>query len=144
MTTKSYSEMIKLKTFDERFEYLKLDGVVGEMTFNGNRYLNQVFYKSPEWKRVRRLVIIRDNGFVLGSEEYPFYDGEPVLVHHINPITISDIQNRSYKLLDPENLVCTNKRVHDALHYGFVETIIKPTEEIERTMNDHIPWRKNI
>ena len=75
MTTKSYSEMIKLKTFDERIEYLKLDGVVGEMTFNGNRYLNQVFYKSPEWKRVRRLVIIRDNGFVLGSEEYPFYDG---------------------------------------------------------------------
>lgn len=136
--SKSYSELIKLETYEERLKYLKLDGAVAAETFGYDRYLNQVFYKSPEWKSVRNEVIVRDNACDLGIMDRDIYSH--IIVHHINPITPNDIHNKSAKLLDPENLICTTKRTHDGIHYGN-ETVMfaGPTE---RSQNDTIPWRE--
>lgn len=135
---KSYSELIKLQTYEERIEYLKLDGKVAAETFGYDRYLNQVFYKTKEWKSVRNEVIVRDNACDLGILDREICG--QVLVHHINPITPNDIKNRSAKLLDPENLICTTKRTHDGIHYG--NTTILSTGPTERSQNDTIPWRE--
>lgn len=134
---KTYSELITIPTFEERFEYLKLDGQVGVETFGFNRYLNQAFYKSDEWLSIRDYVITRDNGCDLGMEGYEIYGR--ILIHHINPITKDDIIQRSRNLLDPENLITTVKRTHDAIHYGDSNLLMKAP--IERRKNDTCPWR---
>lgn len=140
MMTKSYSEMIKLPTFEERFQYLKLDGFVGDATFGFNRYLNQIFYKSPEWRRLRHDIIVRDNACDLAVEgrEIQYHGG--ILIHHINPITLDDIDKRSYILFDPDNLVVVTQRTHNAIHYGDESVLIK--DYVERRPNDTCPWRK--
>lgn len=135
---RTYSDLKQLRTFEERYEYLKLDGQVGADTFGFDRYLNQVFYKSPEWRSVRNEVIVRDNGCDLGIEGREIHT--KILVHHMNPISKEDILERSDILLNPEYLITTVKRTHDAIHYGDADTLIK--DPIERTANDTCPWRK--
>lgn len=140
MRIKTYSELIKLKTFEERFEYLKLnDGRVGEDTFGHLRYLNQQFYKTTLWKHIKRNLIIRDNGCDLGVEGYEI-EGRSVYVHHLNPITKNDIINRTEYLTNPEFLICTTFETHQAIHYGDISLLI--TSPIVRTRNDTCPWRK--
>lgn len=135
--TKTYSELIKLKTFKERYEYLRLDGLIGEETFGFDRYMNQKFYKSKEWKRIRDQVIVRDNGCDLGVEGYEI--GGRILIHHMNPILLKDIQTLSEFLLNPEYLICTTLDTHNAIHYGDSNLLV--IEPIERTKNDTCPWR---
>ena len=137
MSIKTYSELITLPTYEERFNYLKLEGVVGEMTFGFDRYLNQKLYTSQEWKTVRNQVIVRDNGCDLACEGYEIYG--KILIHHINPITVEDIINRNPIIFDLENLISTTHNTHNAIHYGDENLLIK--EPIERTKNDTIPWR---
>lgn len=137
MSIRTYSELIKIPKFKDRFEYLQLDGKVGEETFGFDRYLNQIFYKSPEWKAVRDFVIIRDQGCDLAMEGHEIFGR--IMVHHMNPIRIEDIVNRSKYLLDPEYLICTIKNTHDAIHYG--DGSLLTTGPIERTKNDTCPWR---
>jgi hypothetical protein len=129
---------MKLSTFEERYEYLKLGGAVGEETFGFDRYLNQIFYKSDEWKSIRSYVITRDNGCDLGVSDREIR-GDKILVHHMNPITKEDIINRSDILLNPEYLITTVKNTHDAIHYGDSELLYQGP--IERTKNDTCPWR---
>lgn len=136
---KTYSELILLPTFEERFEYLKLDGKVGEETFGFDRYLNQMFYqRDPEWKKIRDYVIIRDNGCDLGMLDREIRD--KILVHHMNPVKKYDLMIRSRLLLDPEYLICTTKNTHDAIHYGDESILIK--NPVERRPNDTCPWRR--
>ena len=113
---RTYYELIKLKTFKDRFEYLKLDGIVGEETFGFDRYMNQIFYKSREWTSVRRAVIIRDNGCDLGVEGYEIHG--KILIHHMNPINLSDIVHKTDELLNPDYLITTVLSTHNAIHYG--------------------------
>lgn len=135
---KTYSELIKLDTFEERYRYLKIGGKVGEDTFGFDRYLNQIFYKSKEWLAVRDYVIARDSGCDLGIPDREIkYD--KILVHHMNPITKEDILNRSNGLLDPEYLITTVKNTHDAIHYGDEDLLYK--DPIERFKNDTCPWK---
>lgn len=134
---KTYSEMLTYQTFEDRFNYLKLDGHIGIDTFGFDRYLNQTFYKSQEWKRFRRDIIVRDNGCDLAFEEYEIYG--IILIHHLNPITKEDILNRSSCLMDPENVVCVSKRIHNAIHYGDEKQLYSgPTI---RRPNDTCPWK---
>lgn len=136
---RTYSELITIPTFEERYEYLRLDGRVGEETFGFDRYLNQAFYqRSQEWKRIRDFVIIRDNGCDLGIEGREIRG--KILVHHMNPITKDDILKQSKFLLDPEYLICTLKSTHDAIHYGDENLLM--TGPVERKPNDTCPWRK--
>ena len=139
MNIKTYSELITFPTFEERYRYLKLDGVVGEDTFGFDRYLNQEFYqRDQEWKRIRDFIIIRDQGCDLGVEGREIRG--KILVHHMNPITKDDILKRSEFLLNPEYLICTLKSTHDAIHYGDENLLMKGP--IERKPNDTCPWRK--
>lgn len=138
MSIRTYSELITIPTFNERFEYLRLDGKVGEETFGFDRYLNQSFYKSPEWLSVRDFVIIRDGGCDLAMEGHEIFG--KILVHHMNPISMEDIIHRTKYLLDPEYLICTIKNTHDAIHYGDGSLLL--TGPIERTKNDTCPWRR--
>ena len=135
---RTYSELITLPTFEERFRYLQLGGKVGEETFGFDRYLNQIFYNSREWKDVREYVILRDNGCDLGMLDREIRD--KILVHHMNPVDVNDILRRSEFLLDPEYMICTYKLTHDAIHYGNEKLLI--TAPIERTKYDTCPWRK--
>lgn len=135
---KSYSEMIALPTFVERYRYLKIGGKVGEETFGFDRWLNQKLYKDIEWMRARDKVIIRDNGCDLGMEGHDIYG--KILVHHINPITKEDILRRDPCLFDPENLICTTKNTHDAIHYGDESLLI--VAPIVRTQHDTCPWKR--
>jgi len=136
---KTYSELIKLPTFEERFRYLKLDGVIGEETFGFDRYLNQAFYSSKEWKKFRRDIIVRDMGCDLGIEDREI--GGLIMIHHLNPIAIEDILKRNVEvLLNPENVICTSANTHRAIHYGDENLLIKAP--VERTKNDTCPWRK--
>lgn len=134
---RTYTELLKLKTFEERFRYLKLDGIVGQETFGFDRYLNQVFYRSQKWKSIKNKVIIRDNGCDLGVEGHEIYGR--IIVHHMNPITLKDIERESEFLLDPEYLISTVHRTHNAIHYGDESLLI--TAPIERTKNDTCPWK---
>lgn len=136
---KTYSELITLPTFEARYLYLRLSGVVGEDTFGFDRYLNQVFYRSARWKRVRDQVIIRDNGCDLGIEDRTIYG--KILIHHMNPITIRDIESESDFLLNPEFLICTTLNTHNAIHYG--DEGLLTLGPIERRKNDTCPWRQN-
>lgn len=139
MILRTYSELSKLKTFEDRFQYLRLDGIIGEETFGFDRYLNQILYQSDEWKRCRRDIIIRDNGCDLGCEGFEVHGR--ILIHHINPITVDDIVNRNPKVFDPENLILTSHNTHQAIHYGNEDLLIRAP--IERSKNDTCPW-KNI
>ena len=137
MIIKTYSELIKLKTFEERYEYLRLGGIVGKETFGFDRYLNQTFYKTDEWLSIRDHVIVRDNGCDLGIEGREIHSR--ILVHHMNPITKEDILSRSEYLLNPEYLICTIKSTHDAIHYGDESLLI--TMPVERRKNDTCLWK---
>lgn len=134
---KSYSELVKLQTLRARFEYLKLSDKVGKQTFGFDRYLNQRFYKSAEWKRLRDEIIIRDNGCDMGLEDYPI-NGR-IIIHHMNPLTPNDILFHGDFLLNTDNLICVSHDTHNAIHYGNFDLIYN--EPIIRTRNDTCPWR---
>lgn len=135
--SKKYSDLIKLETFEERFRYLKLEGAVGRDTFGFDRYLNQIFYKSQEWREARDYVIMRDNGCDLGVEGFEIFGR--VIIHHMNPITMQDIERRNPDIFDPEYLICTTHKTHNAIHYSDESILtIKP---IMRTPNDTCPWK---
>ena len=134
---KTYSELITLPTFLVRFRYLKLGGLVGKETFGFDRYLNQTLYRSVEWKRFRRDMILRDMGMDLACDGYEIVG--KIMVHHIDPLTIQDIIRRDPKIFDPENVICTSMNTHNAIHYGDESLLI--TEPIARTKNDTCPWR---
>lgn len=135
---KTYSELSKLKTFKDRFNYLKLDNTVGEETFGFDRWINQQFYKSKEWLRVRDEVIARDCGCDLGIPEREIID-EKILIHHMNPISRDDIINNTDFLLNPEYLITTVNNTHQAIHYGNTEMLSK--DPVDRYKNDQCPWR---
>lgn len=135
---RTYSELIKLPTLKERFEYLKLGGVVGEDTFGFERYLNQNFYRSVVWKRIRNQVIVRDNACEMGLDDYPI-NGR-IIIHHMNPVDSDDIIYQRDILLNPEFLICVGDYTHNAIHYGSIDLL--PQDPIERRPNDTCPWRK--
>lgn len=135
---KCYSELMLLPTFQARYQYLRLNGEVGKETFGFDRYMNQFFYRSPEWKHVRDLVIIRDGGCDLGIPGREIFGR--IVIHHMNPIRQEDIRNRSELLLDPEYLITTVHETHQAIHYGDEHLLIQ--EPIVRRPNDTCPWRK--
>jgi len=139
ITKKCYSELIKIPTFEERFEYLKLDGAVGDFTFNGKRQLNQVLYRSPEWKSFRREIAIRDDGCDLAHPDHRVYGNTRLIIHHINPLTIEDILERRPCVFDKENVILTTHNTHEAIHYSNADILF--TEPIERKPNDTCPWR---
>lgn len=138
MTTliKSYSELKRLETFEERFEYLKLSAQVGIETFGEDRYLNQAFYRSAEWRRIRIHVIARDGGYDLGVEPYEIF--EKILIHHMNPMKVEDIQNRSSEILNPEFLISVSHETHNAIHYGTFPRV--PKIVVERKPGDTKLW----
>lgn len=136
---KTYSELIQIPSYIERYRYLKLGGKAGDITFGNERYLNQLLYRSPEWKSFRRDMILRDNGYDLGVEGYSIV-GVPIL-HHLNPITVEDILERNDAVFDPENVICVSRRTHNAIHYGD-EELLTIDDIVERRPNDTIPWRK--
>lgn len=140
MTTniRTYTELARLKTFEERYQYLRLKGLVGQDTFGFDRYLNQIFYRSQKWKSIRDYVIVRDCGCDLGVEGYEIYG--KIIIHHMNPITLKDIEKESEYLLDPEYLICTTHNTHNAIHYGDENLLI--TAPITRSRNDTCPWRR--
>lgn len=137
MSIKTYSELSKLTTFEERYNYLRLNGFVGKETFGFDRYLNQVFYKSSKWRSIRDFVIVRDNGCDLGIEGREIHGR--IIIHHMNPITIQDITQQTEFLLDPEFLISTVHETHNAIHYGDTNLLIR--EPVERKRNDTCPWR---
>lgn len=134
---RTYTELMKLPTFEERFEYLKLDGIVGTDTFGFDRYLNQQFYHSQEWQRIRDQVIIRDNGCDLGVDGY--YIRGRVYIHHMNPIGQHDVLSHNALLTDPEYLICVSHDTHNAIHYGDATKLAR--DPVERKPNDTCPWR---
>ena len=138
MSIKRYSELILLPTFEERYKYLQLNGVIGAETFGFDRYINQMFYRSQEWKQVRDYVIVRDNGCDLGIEGHEIRG--KILIHHMNPIGIKDIQQVNKILLDPEYLITTMLSTHNAIHYGDESLLVK--DPIERSKNDTCPWKR--
>lgn len=135
---RTYTELMQFKTFEERFEYLKLNGVVGDETFGFDRWLNQTFYHSKLWLDAKREVVIRDEGRDLGLEGYEIHGR--ILVHHMNPIAKEDIIRKSDILLNPEYLISTCKRTHDAIHYGNIKSAVQ-NGFVERRPNDTCPWR---
>lgn len=137
MLTKSYRNLILLPTFKERFEYLKLAGTVGESTFGFDRYLNQRFYQSREWRQFRSKVITRDEGNDMGIKDYPI--SGTVIIHHINPLSVKDFEEQSDLLFDMNNVICVSHNTHEAIHYG--DESLLPKDPIERKPNDTIPWR---
>lgn len=136
-TIRTYSELMRLPTFEERFRYLKLDGLVGKDTFGFDRYLNQEFYRSKEWKEIRDFVIVRDNGCDLGMDGHEIVGR--IYIHHMNPITVNDIVHSSDFLLNPDYLVCVSHNTHNAVHYGDEDLLV--TAPVERRKNDTCPWR---
>lgn len=135
-TIRRYSDLCRLKTFDERFEYLRLNGVVGESTFGFDRYLNQHLYRSSEWKKIRNEVIVRDDGCDMGLADYP---ANRIIVHHMNPLSVEDLENRSDLIFNPEFLICVSFNTHNAIHFGD-ETLL-PKLPVERKPGDTCPWR---
>ena len=138
MNIRTYSELTKLPTFEERFEYLKLNGTVGHETFGYDRYMNQIFYTSKRWRKIRDHVIIRDNACDLGIDRRDI-PGK-IIIHHMNILTIDDIVNESEYLIDPEFLICTSHSTHNAIHYSDKNLLI--LDPIERSKNDTCPWRR--
>ncbi len=139
-TIRTYSELAKLDRFEDRFEYLSIPGQVGEDTFGFDRYLNQKFYKSDKWKRIRHAVIMRDNGCDLGvrGEEI----NSPITIHHMNPVDVEDIKNQSDYLLNPEYLISVSYDTHNAIHYGNSNSLRK-RQPVIRSRDDQCPWKHN-
>ena len=133
---KSYTELSKLKTFEERFNYLKLNSKIGSTTFGYDRYLNQVFYKSQKWRQVRDEVIIRDNGCDLGIDGYQIND--KIIIHHMNPISLEELESGSNDIYNPEYLICVSDTTHNAIHFGN-DNILEKTI-IERKPGDTKLW----
>lgn len=137
MRIKTYSDMIRYSSFEERYGYLRMGGMVGSSTFGHSRYLNQSFYNSRLWRSTRDGLIIRDNGCDLGIPDYQIND--KIIIHHMNPITEEDIETLSAFLLDPEFLICVSGNTHNAIHFG--DAGLLPTLPVERTLHDTSPWR---
>ena len=137
MLMRTYTELIQHATFEDRFNYLKLNGEVGEEIFGFDRWLNQRFYKSDEWKSIRDFVIIRDGGCDMAMDGYEI--GGRIYVHHMNPITQSDLIHSTDILIDPEYLVCVSFNTHNAIHYGDISLLT--TDPVVRTPNDTCPWK---
>lgn len=137
---RTYTELIQLPTFIERYRYLKLGGEVGKETFGWERYLNQSFYRSKEWKDFRQQIIVRDNGCDLAMPGYEFANGERIIIHHLNPIDATDILNATEFLMNPEYVVAVRKRTHDAIHFGD-ESLVMEFEYVPRRPNDTCPWK---
>lgn len=138
MTNRNYSDLVKFNTLEDRFRYLKLPGQVGKQTFGWDRYYNQRFYHSREWKAIRREVILRDNGCDLGLEGWEIFDR--VLIHHMNPIWVEDLKDHNLSILDPEFLICVSPRTHQAIHYGDVSLL--PQAPVERFAGDTRLWKR--
>lgn len=136
---KTYSELIQISNYQDRVKYLQLNGLVGEDTFGFDRYLNQRFYNSKEWKSIRNAVILRDNACDLGLDDLPIPNGEPILIHHMNPITKEDILSHSLDILNPEYLISVTKRTHNLIHYGFQKKDTQP-DALERVPGDTKLW----
>ena len=134
---RSYLELIELKTFEDRFDYLRLDGIVGVETFGSSRQLNQALYRSYEWKKIRDMIILRDNGCDLGIEGRDIF--QQPYIHHLNPITKKQILDRDPILFDPNNLITVSYQTHQAIHYGDKSILL--LDPIERFANDVAPWR---
>lgn len=134
---RTYKELSRLETFEDRFDYLAIGGMIGEDTFGFDRYLNQKFYKSKEWKRIRDQVIVRDNGCDLGLEGYSIYG--KIIIHHMNPIAAKDIVDATDILLNPEYLICVTPDTHNAIHFGNKDRL--PKAPVERTRFDTCPWK---
>lgn len=137
MMNKRYSELILIEKFEDRFEYLKIKGYVGEITHGGHRYLNQQLYSSPRWQRLRKQIIIRDGGCDLACPDRPIHG--KIVIHHINPISVDDLIRQAGIIFDPENLITVSYNTHEAIHYGDIDLI--PKDYIPRTENDTCPWR---
>lgn len=137
---RTYSELIQISSFEDRFEYLKLNGWVGEDTFGSLRFLNQDFYRSGPWRRFRRDIIRRDLGCDLAHPDHEIH-GRIIVVHHLTPITRSMVMKNSSLILDPDNVVCCSDNTHKAIHYGDANLLIRSPLIVERRPNDHIPWR---
>lgn len=135
---RKYSDLIQIPSFIDRFRYLKLSNIVGEDTFGYDRYLNQQFYKSKDWKRLRDFIITRDFGCDLAHQDFEI--GGRIIIHHMNPITKEDVIEHSDMLLNPEYLVCVSHNTHQAIHYGD-ESLLLDSEPIMRSPNDTSPWR---
>ena len=136
MMIRSYSELVRLNTFEERYEYLKLKGSVGKSTFGFDRYINQQFYRSAQWKSIRNHVIARDQGLDLAFEGYEIYDR--IIIHHMNPMSVEDIEHGDDDILNPEFLICTTHKTHNAIHYGDKNLLALPF--VERNANDTKLW----
>lgn len=134
---RNYRELSRLKTFDERFEYLRLNGLVGESTFGFERYMNQMLYNSSKWRRLRNQIIIRDNGCDLGVEGYEIQG--TIIVHHMNPISVDDLKDFSDDVFNPEYLICVSLTTHNAIHYG--DKSLLPQAPVERRPGDTCPWK---
>lgn len=137
MITRTYSELIELPNFIDRYKYLKLNGQVGEETFGHDRYLNQTLYRSPEWRKFRRNIVVRDNGCDLALDGYEIVG--KIMIHHINPITLRDIERRDSKIFDPNNVISVSMNTHNAIHYGDESLLF--SEPAIRTPNDTCPWK---
>lgn len=137
---RTYTELIQLPDFISRYEYLRLGGKVGEDTFGYDRWLNQDFYTSKEWRKFRREIISRDLGCDLACKDRPFLQGETVVIHHMNPIDKNDILNHTEFLMDPEYVIATSSETHNAIHYGD-RSLLKVFEPVVRKQNDQCPWR---
>lgn len=135
-TTRTYHDLRQYRTLEERYEYLRLGGTIGESTFGFDRWMNQAFYRSREWRDIREEVIARDNGFDLGAEDSPIIGA--FTVHHMNPITLEDLENGTDNLLDPDVLITTGLRTHNAIHFGNKDLLPRPF--VERSPRDHLPW----
>ena len=138
MIIRTYKELSKLTSFEERFKYLQLDGMVGRETFGFDRIFNQRFYRSKEWLATRDFVILRDNGCDLGIPGHEIY-GQRIIIHHLNPFSLEDLEKRSDILLDPEFLITTIHNTHNAIHYGDEGLLM--SGPVERSRNDTCPWR---
>lgn len=138
MSIKTYSELIKIENYIDRYHYLRIGGKVGAETFGYDRYLNQLLYTSDEWRNFRRDMIIRDGGCDMAHEDYELETH--IILHHINPITVEDVLNRDPKVFDPENVVCVCLNTHNAIHYGDESLLMLPP--VERSKNDTCPWRR--
>lgn len=136
---RTYSELMLLPTFEDRYKYLRLGSKVGEDTFGLERYLNQILYRSKRWRSIRNEVIVRDDGCDLAIKDRPIFD--KILVHHLNPITLEQIEDEDPDIFDPEYLVCTSHQTHNAIHYGDSSFLI-PSSFAERSKYDTCPWRK--
>ena len=135
---RTYTELSRLTSFEERFQYLKLNGVVGESTFGFDRYINQLFYRSSEWKKLRDIIIVRDDGCDLGLPGYDMHG--KIYIHHMNPINRRDVETLDERLLSPEYLIATSHNTHNAIHYGDEELLLlAPTE---RSRFDTCPWKR--